>query len=609
MRERTVRWARSLSAKYMALFAVLITVPVAGTSIYLLDSSYSDNKSALIRLQQEKARSLALAIDQMLNEQETRLAAIDLRGVPPARRATALQAVAVSSPNVAEIDYITPEDARKLHPREPRGLDGPSRLDFAKARANSFFLGLPFSGIERGAGFARREIEVFILARDSWGTGVLAEKFIIGFAVRDAVQQGRIRGSGYAYVTDTKGFPIFRPVNGDRGNSVTYPGPIQNLGTRFPQVAQALQGRRTTGWTTGLNFSGQHVLSAWATVPLSQWKVFVEEPESAAFAPLRGKIWRTALLLAAFLGAAVLLSLVLARRLVRPIRRMQVAAEAIGSGAYGERIELDRRDELGALGGSLNRMAASLEDLIEGLERKVAERTRELEVASKHKSEFLANMSHELRTPLNAIVGFSQVLKQRLFGEVNEKQEEYLDDILSSADHLLDLINDILDLSKVEAGQIELERASFSLREALERGLVMVKERALKDGVALNLSVDGADVVEADERRIRQVIFNLLSNAVKFTPEGGRINVSAARSDGEVRVAIADTGPGVAPEDRERIFEEFEQTAVGAEQREGTGLGLALSKKLIELHGGRMWVESEVGKGSTFTFTLPTEVS
>ena len=175
---------------------------------------------------------------------------------------------------------------------------------------------------------------------------------------------------------------------------------------------------------------------------------------------------------------------------------------------------------------------------------------KELETTSTHKSEFLANMSHELRTPLNAILGFSQVLQERLFGEINEKQAEYLDDIVSSGNHLLSLINDVLDLSKVEAGQVELEVAPFSLREALERGVVMVRERATKDGVHVALApLPDLDVVTGDERRIRQVIFNLLSNAVKFTPAGGAVDVSAARVNGEVKVSVADTGPGIAPED------------------------------------------------------------
>jgi signal transduction histidine kinase len=193
-----------------------------------------------------------------------------------------------------------------------------------------------------------------------------------------------------------------------------------------------------------------------------------------------------------------------------------------------------------------------------------------------------------------------------MFGETNDKQKEYLDDILSSGNHLLALINDVLDLSKVEAGQVELEVAPFSLREALERGVVMVRDRARSDGVQVGLAADPeVDIVEGDERRIRQVIFNLLSNAVKFTPAGGAVDVRAAQVNGEVRVSVADTGPGLAPQDHERIFEEFQQAEAGVGQREGTGLGLALSKRLVELHGGRIWVDSELGQGSTFVFTLP----
>jgi signal transduction histidine kinase len=193
-----------------------------------------------------------------------------------------------------------------------------------------------------------------------------------------------------------------------------------------------------------------------------------------------------------------------------------------------------------------------------------------------------------------------------MFGELNEKQEEYIDDILSSGYHLLSLINDVLDLSKVEAGQLELEVAPFSLREALERGAVMVRERAAKQDVAVALApVPDVGVLNGDERRVKQVIFNLLSNAVKFTPKGGVVDVSVAHVNGEVRVAVSDSGPGIASEDRERIFEEFQQTEAGVEQREGTGLGLALSKRLVELHGGRIWVDSELGRGSTFVFTLP----
>jgi signal transduction histidine kinase len=292
---------------------------------------------------------------------------------------------------------------------------------------------------------------------------------------------------------------------------------------------------------------------------------------------------------------ALLLGFVLSWSVIGPIQNIDTRLAAIASGDFSGRVEVQNRDELGALGANVNRMNDELRRLY-----------TELEAASQHKSEFLANMSHELRTPLNAIIGFSQVLRDEMVGSVNEKQAEYLDDIISSGNHLLSLINDVLDLSKVEAGQVELEVHPFSLREALERGVVMVRERATEDGVRVAFAADpDVDVVNGDERRIKQVIFNLLSNAVKFTPAGGEVDVSATRANGEVRVSVADTGPGIAPEDRERIFEEFQQTETGGVQHEGTGLGLALSKRFVELHGGRIWLESEVGRGSTFTFALP----
>jgi signal transduction histidine kinase len=296
---------------------------------------------------------------------------------------------------------------------------------------------------------------------------------------------------------------------------------------------------------------------------------------------------------------ALFLGFVLSWSLIWPIQRIGGRLAGIASGDFSGRVDVANRDELGTLATNVNRMNDEL--------RRVY---RELESTSRHKSEFLANMSHELRTPLNAIIGFSQVLRERMFGEINEKQREYLEDILSSGNHLLSLINDVLDLSKVEAGQIELEINRFSLREALERGLVMVRERATKDGVQLVLELDpAAELVEGDERRIRQVIFNLLSNAVKFTPPGGRVELKSARLDGEVRISVTDTGPGIAAEDQERIFEEFQQTEAGAGQREGTGLGLTLSKRLVELHGGRIWVDSEPGEGSAFVFTLPSRAA
>jgi signal transduction histidine kinase len=236
----------------------------------------------------------------------------------------------------------------------------------------------------------------------------------------------------------------------------------------------------------------------------------------------------------------------------------------------------------------------------------VEAKSREVEAANRHKSEFLANMSHELRTPLNAIIGFSEVLSQRMFGEINPKQGEYLGDIQASGQHLLSLINDILDLSKVEAGKMELQPSRFSLAGSLQSVVMMVRERAAGRGIALSAEIDTNIEVEADERKVKQVVLNLLTNAVKFTPAGGQVQLRATRAGDGVAVAIIDTGVGIAPADQARIFEEFAQARGGVSgEQEGTGLGLTLSRTFVELHGGTIWVESELGKGSAFTFTLP----
>ena len=239
--------------------------------------------------------------------------------------------------------------------------------------------------------------------------------------------------------------------------------------------------------------------------------------------------------------------------------------------------------------------------------REIADKSRQLEIANQHKSAFLASMSHELRTPLNAIIGFSEVLLERYFGELNEKQDDYLKDIHASGKHLLALINEVLDLSKVEAGRMELDRSEFDLPSALADAMTLIRERAQQHGIALTLDAAPAlGAIHADERKFKQILLNLLSNAVKFTPDGGSVAVRATRDAMGIEVSVRDTGIGIAPQDQDAVFEEFRQ--VGRDymsKQEGTGLGLALCKRLVELHGGRIWLESSPGHGSTFCFALP----
>jgi signal transduction histidine kinase len=243
--------------------------------------------------------------------------------------------------------------------------------------------------------------------------------------------------------------------------------------------------------------------------------------------------------------------------------------------------------------------------------QEIEDKSRQLEVANHHKSEFLANMSHELRTPLNAIIGFSEVLTERMFGEVNDKQMEYLKDIHSSGQHLLTLINDVLDLSKIEAGRMELDLSCFDLGLLMDNALTLVRERAQRNGLSMSLEV-GERLNEwvADARKVKQVVVNLLSNAVKFTPSGGRVRLSARRVENAgkpmAEVSVADTGVGIAPEDQALVFDEFRQAGGDyLRKAEGTGLGLSLAKRFVELHGGTLGVDSRLGEGATFTFTLP----
>jgi signal transduction histidine kinase len=296
------------------------------------------------------------------------------------------------------------------------------------------------------------------------------------------------------------------------------------------------------------------------------------------------------------IGLALLLGYAISWSLIEPVKRMDDRLREIAAGDFSRHVTVGNRDELGTLAANLNRMNDELGQLYE-----------QLETANRHKSEFLANMSHELRTPLNAVIGFSDVLLEHTFGELNEKQEQYIGIIQTSGRHLLSLINDILDLSKIEAGRMELELTQFDVEMAVDNTVTLVRDRAARHDLTLAVEVEpGLPPVVGDERKIKQILLNLLSNAVKFTPDGGRIGVRAGRVEGGVEIAVSDTGIGIAPEDQAAIFEEFRQVGTDViHKREGTGLGLALTKRFVELHGGRIRIESEPGKGSTFTCTLP----
>jgi signal transduction histidine kinase len=284
--------------------------------------------------------------------------------------------------------------------------------------------------------------------------------------------------------------------------------------------------------------------------------------------------------------------------LVGPVKEIEAKLNKVATGDFTQRVEVANRDELGALAADVNRMSEELGRLYQ-----------QLELASKHKSQFLANMSHELRTPLNAILGYAELMVDGIYGEPSEKMRGVLERLQSNGRHLLGLINAVLDLSKIEAGQLTLSVNDYSLKEVVQSAFVAVESLATAKRLALKIELPAAlPTGRGDEQRITQVLLNLVGNAIKFT-EAGEVAIAASAENGAFTVAVRDTGPGIAVADQTRIFEEFQQADNSSTRSKGgTGLGLAISKRIIEMHGGRIWVESNQGEGSTFAFRLPIKV-
>ena len=337
-------------------------------------------------------------------------------------------------------------------------------------------------------------------------------------------------------------------------------------------------------------------------------------------------IYRTiALLTGLVILVGIVVTVFLVKVIAGPVKELAEAAQQIAEGDLSSHVRIKSRDDIGDLAASFNRMAEAIQqreaelrahaEALDRLNRRLVEQQEELreintrlEAASQHKSQFLANMSHELRTPLNAIIGFSGILLNESLGKVsNEERQEFLGNISTSGKHLLGLINEVLDLSKIEAGKVILSREPFSVQEVLEGVRQTIEPLADTKQIGITMTVDPRlSTLAADEVKFKQIFYNLLSNAIKFTPDGGRVQIRAQAKQEWAEFSVTDTGIGIKPDDRTRIFQEFERVEITAERRfEGTGLGLTLAKKYVELHGGRIWLESEVGKGSTFAFVLP----
>ncbi|NML45033.1 HAMP domain-containing protein [Ramlibacter sp. G-1-2-2] len=606
----------SLGRKYAIYFVAVVGTALLVSGLVQLSFTYRENQSAVLNLQAEKAAFAASRIEAYVREIEHQMGwmrfprpagtgedqvRLDflklLRQVPAITDLMLLDAQGHERLKVSRLSADRVDPAAD-HSRDPR---------FVLPRQGETYFG-PVS--------FRKETEPYMtiaVAEGGHAGGVIVADVNLKF-IWDVISQIKAGENGSAYVVDADGRLIAHP-------DISLVLRKLDL-SALPQVASARSHEdRTPRVTHGPD--GAQVLSAHAEIPSLHWLVFVEQPVSEALGPVYAALRRTGLLLLLGLALAVLASIYVSRRMAKPIMAIGEGASVLAGGDLSHRIEIRTGDELEGLAGQVNHLAATLGDLYGNLERKVDLRTEELsealreirrksaelEVAGRHKTEFLASMSHELRTPLNAIIGFSEALLERMFGELNEKQADYLADIHASGVHLLSLINDILDLSKIEAGRMDLELSRFDVPAALQSTLSLMRERASRSRVALRLDCDKVPRQwVADERKFKQIMINLLSNAVKFTPAGGEVSVSAATAADALEIAVQDTGIGIKAEDQELVFEEFRQ-ASGAHpgKVEGSGLGLALARRLAELHGGTIRMQSQVGQGSTFVVRLPQQ--
>ena len=598
----TPRTRRSrLFRKYFALILALVCGALLASGAIGVYFSYQENKAAIASLQHEKAVAAAARIEAFMQQivRQLRFAALPQLGVAGVEQRhlefIKLLRLVPAVTDVAQLDASGRERlsvSRLEMDAIDSGRDRSQEPAFRQAQVGRTWFG-PLTFRQQSEPY----MTIALRTQQELTEAQVNLKFIW-----DVITRIKIGEKGRAYVVDAAGDLVADP---DIGRVLRR----TNLAS-LAQVRAAFTAAKVGPAMIARNAEGVEVLSAFAPIDPPGWTVFVEEPVSEVYATLHASILRTAGLLVAGLVISALVALALARGMVRPIRRLEDGARRIGGGDLGQSIEVHTGDELEALAGQFNRMTAQLRESYADLEHKVEVRTRELaekshqlEIADRHKSEFLANMSHELRTPLNAIIGFSEALGEGLFGELNAKQREYLEDIHASGRHLLSLINDILDLSKIEAGRMELDLSHFSAPAAIENCATLVRERAQRHGLSLLLEIaPELGQLYADERKFKQVLLNLLSNAVKFTPDGGKVTLRARVEAGDLEVEVADTGAGIAPEDQASVFDEFRQLGKGVE---GTGLGLALARRFVELHGGAIRLQSAPGTGSRFIFTLP----
>lgn len=598
-----------LLLRYWALSAALVLVPLLLLGGSELAIAYRENALRAARSQQMQATAVAVRIGDFLGSVERQVT--DSAALPwnmgllsaEAQR-DEFERLLKLAPAVAEITGVDHEGRERVFVSrlDPNRLrDGRIPLDVALLRERQS------RTVAYGTPYFRDDTEPYV-ALAVGGVNARAGTTIAHINltfVSEALRQIGSESGTLAYVVDANGrllaHPDLRLVLAQSDFSMREP------------IAQARAGVDSTAEVPvpisvrATNDNGEEVFASAARIPGPAWLVVIEQPLRELQADVRRSALRLLAMLLGGVAIAFVASLIFAHRLSRPILALKQHAQRVLRGESDASSRPDRRDEVGDLAVALDAMAERIADYTADLERRVAEKTQQLALANQHKSEFLANVSHELRTPLNAVIGFSEALQAGLFGTLNGKQREYVDDIHASGLHLLALINDLLDLSKVEAGRFELEHSSFDVPALLEAVCSLLRQRAQQAEVKLlPLAIPAAGTWIGDERRLRQVLINLVANALKFTRAGGEVKVWAEQNPSHLTLVVKDTGIGIAAVDLPRLFEPFTRVGgVDALRQEGTGLGLALTLRLVELHGGTIEVKSERGIGTVFTVRLP----
>jgi signal transduction histidine kinase len=606
-----------LFRKYVVLFIIVVSTALAASGLLEIWFSYREQIASLARLQREQGAAAAYKIGQFIESIEDQVGWTtqlpwSAESVEQ-RRFDALRLLR-QVPAITELRQIDAEGREQLHvSRLALDVIG-SQEDFSQ---NEFFLGAMAEQTFFGPVYFRRESEPYVTMAQSGSrrdVGVAIAEVNLKF-IWDLVSAIEVGDSGYAYVVD------------DLGRLIAHPDismVLRNTSLAdLPQVQAVLNGEPNQEALVGEGPDGSEVISASAPIARLGWRVFVELPVREALAPIYASALRTGGLLLLGLAVAFVAGLFLARRMIVPIKALQEGAGRIGSGDLSRRIDVKTRDEFEALAADFNHMADQLQRSHADLEHRVEERTEalgrsvaelralgvKLEAASQHKSQFLANMSHELRTPLNAVLGYTELMLDGIYGPMPQKAREVLERVQFNGRHLLGLINNVLDLSKIEAGQIVLNIEPYDMTSLVHAAVESVESLVKDKPIELRAVVEpGLPLGRGDAQRLLQVFVNLVGNAIKFTDKG-LVEIRAARDAGSFVLSVRDSGPGIDPADHARIFEEFQQVDNSITRRKpGTGLGLAVSKSIVEMHGGTIRVDSALGEGATFVVTLPVDV-